>query len=256
MSAQNQSGSETNFSTNEQQDHNRQQKQGQEYKDGIFNRWCNHLILNFLLETSDAIRIGTSAINPPMLTRWFVIFSGILIGGNGVIFLQWAFMKLSEYSEWIAYLLAASLIFLGPDAIPPLTPLNGCESMSRRFVCTVAFIGLEKMKSNIPIVHSWSCTTSLFVISGLWHMDRADYDFRQAHRATLDMMRQHSQNSEEMMQGIVHVFLQYYFQAGAGIGMLWAVLNVYTSSIFFWSIVIYGGINAVIYYLYVLELLR
>mmetsp|Transcript_8178 Transcript_8178/g.15391 ORF Transcript_8178/g.15391 Transcript_8178/m.15391 type:complete len:265 (-) Transcript_8178:199-993(-) len=229
-------------------------------KDDFVTRWRHHILLGLLLETSDAIRIGmASAISPVMLTRWFVVISGILIGGNGLFIVEWLSIKLSEYIHVLfVYILAIALILIGPDLFPPLTPMNGCESIYKRILYTVALFILEKCKHNLPIIHLWSFEKCLFTISGLWHLDSADYDFRQTQRETLRILSESSDSlgrsgdmsSDDILQSVAHVLLSYYFEAGAGIGMLWASMNVYSCSVFFWALVIYGSVNGVIYGMY------
>jgi hypothetical protein len=221
-------------------------------KDCFVSRWRHHILLDLLLETSDAIRIGTtSAITPALLTRWFVVILGILAGGNTFFLVQWLSMKISEYINMvIVYILAISLILIGPDIFPPLTPLNGCESIYKRILYTIALFILEKCKYYLPCLHSWSFEKCLFTISGLWHLDTADYDYRQTQHEALRRISERSQNdmsSEDILQDAVYVFLSYFFEAGAGIGMLWATMNVYSGTIFFWAFVSYASVNAVIY---------
>lgn len=234
-------------------------------QDGFVTRWRHHILINLLLETSDVIRIGTiSAIEPAMLTKWFVVISGILIGGNALYLVQWLSIKISEYLNIIlVYILGICVIWMGPDMLPPLTPLNGCESIYQRILFTIALWILEKCKWSLPILHSWSLDKCLFTISGLWHLDRADYEFRKIQRETLTRISERnnsvgqdhdmgssSSSVEDILQGVAHVLLSYCFQAGAGIGMLWASMNVYSGNCFFWSFVFYGSINALIYGLY------
>lgn len=240
-------------------------------------RWKSHILLILLMETSDAIRGLASAITPALFTRWTIVVLGILVGGNGVYLFHWIATKLMLLSSILSYILASLMIISGGIFLPPLTPMTGCDSWAKRIACTIGYFVicymLPKMKlegNGIGIRHviaSLSSHQILCIMSGLWHMDRGDYNFRWVRNDSQMLIDQamnrsqprqenqtqtHADNdlsgiSDELLQRMTNYLLLYHFQAAIGIGVFWAAFEVYSKTVFFWGIAVYGFVHFSIY---------
>ena len=250
----------------------------------IFQRWRNHILLTLLVETSEAIRLGFSAITPALITRWFIVVFGILLGGNGVYLLHWISKKLMEHYPMLSCVLAFILVVCGPTISPiPLTPLTACDSLVKRITLTIGYVsicyGLPKLHLDGTILEAGSGISTLSshqilcIMSGLWHMDRGDYNFRwvrndshtlidSARSTRSDEMGGQSQShdhdhvdlsaviSDELLQCMSHYLLLFHFQATAGIGICWAAFEVYSNTVFFWGMAAYAGVHCCLYYVF------
>jgi hypothetical protein len=130
-------------------------------------------------------------------------------------------------------------------------------------------------------IASLSSHQILCIMSGIWHMDRGDYNFRwvrdesqmridqamhtisqtrqenhhrtqsvaAAHDADNDMNDggRNSNISDEVVQRLTQNLLLFHFQAAIGIGVFWAAFEVYSKTVFFWGIAIHGLVHFSIY---------
>ena len=270
----------------------------------VLERWKNHILIILLKETSDAIRLTSSSITPALITRWTIVIFGILVGGNGVYLFHWIASKLMLLSavNVSSSILTLLMVLSGGIFLPNLTPLTGCDSWIKRISCTIGYLVICYMLPKIELkclgtgngigdgisikvvghaIASLSSHQILCIMSGIWHMDRGDYNFRwvrdesqmridqamhtisqtrqenhhrtqsvaAAHDADNDMNDggRNSNISDEVVQRLTQNLLLFHFQAAIGIGVFWAAFEVYSKTVFFWGIAIHGLVHFSIY---------
>mmetsp|Transcript_6199 Transcript_6199/g.11879 ORF Transcript_6199/g.11879 Transcript_6199/m.11879 type:complete len:296 (-) Transcript_6199:61-948(-) len=194
-------------------------------------RWRNHLLIKSLREISTVIQRGRAAIDPSTLMRWFMLPTGATVGGLSVHLVKTIMNKLSDYLPTILlYILAIIIVVGGSDILPPLTLANGCESLVDRLKWTalIVFIHYARYLPDLLKGHEApSSFDALMIISGLWHIDRGDYNYRMFSWVCYSR-RENSLSEVNLGDTIMTLFL-YHFQTAAGVGMLWAVGGVYYS---------------------------
>jgi hypothetical protein len=66
-------------------------------------RWRKHILFVGLFEdTSRVLQDGRNAITPALLSTWFVVIVGILLGGNGINFVYYVTKNLLDFAPmWL-----------------------------------------------------------------------------------------------------------------------------------------------------------
>jgi len=180
----------------------------------------------------------------------------------------------------LSCVLAFILVVCGPSICPiPLTPLTACDTLVQRVTLAIGYIsicyGLPKLQLDGTILEAASGITTLSshqilcIISGVWLMDRGDYNFRWVRndaQALVDSASSTSTRSDqsqshdhvdlsavisdELLQCMTQYLLLFHFQAAAGIGICWAGFEVYSNTVFFWGMAIYGVVHCCIFYVF------
>jgi len=145
-------------------------------------RWRNHLLINSLREASAMIQAGRAEINPSTFMRWFILPIGAIMGGFSVNLVKVIMDKLDYYLPTVLfYILGIIVVLGGPDILPPLTLVNGCESLMDRVKWTALFIFINYAQYLPDLLKGHEATSSfnvMMIISGLWHIDRGDYHYK------------------------------------------------------------------------------
>ena len=212
-------------------------------------RWRNHLLINSLREASAMIQAGRAEIDPSTFMRWFILPIGAIMGGFSVNLVKVIMDKLDYYLPTVLfYILGIIVVLGGPDILPPLTLVNGCESLMDRVKWTALFIFINYAQYLPDLLKGHEATSSfnvMMIISGLWHIDRGDYNYKMFTWICSNRSEYHL--SEDNVKETLHKMALYHFQAAAGVGMLWAVFGVYSPGAFFQALVIYSAANLSIY---------
>lgn len=207
----------------------------------FIERWRNHFLIDFFHEISQIIRQNeTSAITSLFLFRISISVLGVIIGGNTVYLIQILNDKTKTYSAILYYILMAIVILIGPDLFffPPVTPLNGCTHLNTR---------LQFAAACLIIAPSYN---AMCIISGLWHIDRGDINFRNLDNETQDTLNQiqglrnvehfNYHREEQLIRNRATISLTYcLFRAMFGVGMAWAGAEIYSSAVFLWAMAFY-----------------
>mmetsp|Transcript_32888 Transcript_32888/g.60659 ORF Transcript_32888/g.60659 Transcript_32888/m.60659 type:complete len:293 (-) Transcript_32888:45-923(-) len=212
-------------------------------------RWRNHLLLKSLREVSIVIQRGRAAIDPSTLMRWFMLPTGATVGGVSVHLVKIIMNKLSDYLPTVLlYILAIIIVVGGPDILPPLTLANGCESLVDRLKWTALIVFIHYARYLPDLLKGHEATSSfdvLMIISGLWHIDRGDYNFKMFSWECYSR-RENSLSEGNLGDTIMTLFL-YHFQTATGVGMLWAVGGVYSFGAFSMIILLYIAVCLIHY---------
>lgn len=206
----------------------------------FFERWSNHLLTDFFKDISEIIRRNeASAMTSLLLFKISVCALGVILGGNTVYLIQTLNEKTKTYSSILYYILMTSIILIGPDLffLPPVTTLNGCTNLKTRSqFAAICFI-------------SPHCNT-VYIISGLWHIDRGDFNHRKLKNEMQDTLNQmqelrnvehfNHRLEEQLVRNNATISLAYcLFRAMFGLGMTWAGAGIYSSAVFLWAMVFY-----------------
>lgn len=171
---------------------------------------------------------------------WAMLSFGAISGGAGIVLTEWIGMKIDGYFvshfPWVLYFAILVVVVAGSE-LPPLTICNGNDSIVFRIATTLLAIlfhfFLQSRRSSIIIDCIW-------IISALWHIyggnETYHRDLPKAARALQQQL--HNPNlaqAADVAQDITrHLYLQYY-RVGCGIGMLWYVFGIHSSSAFLWA---------------------
>jgi len=241
----------------------------------ILKRWRQHILLVGLFEdTSRVLSNGRNAITPALVSTWFIVIFGVLIGGNGVNFVHWITIKLMNFSPMLDYVLLISVILAGPDFLPPLTPMNGSENLINRIVWSCLYFGHywltnsyyilgggingssnskleeedneEKIsgQSLMKLALSLSSFQLLSIISGIWHTDQGDYNYKRTQRDFHNYYRSRGRGiNDNHLIDVSRYLMMYQFQAACGIGIFWATFEVYSKIVFLYVFIGFFLIN-------------
>ena len=86
-------------------------------------------------------------------------------------------------------------------------------------------------------LQSISSFNFIFIISGIWHFDRGDYNYKMFSWVCANRTEQAL--SQDNVKRTVQSLALYHFQAAAGVGMLWAAFGVYSFGAFFKALLLY-----------------
>ena len=203
-----------------------------------YKRWRRHLILVALQELSAVLQHGWSAMDISTVMRWFMLPIGCIMGGFAVSLVEIIVAKLESYlSQWVLCIIVIGVILGGPDLLPPLTLANGCESLMDRLKWTTVFALFHYIRDYLPEpMQSISSFNFIFIISGIWHFDRGDYNYNFFSWVCANRTQALSQDNVKIT---VQSLALYHFQAAAGVGMLWAAFGVYSFGAFFKALLLY-----------------
>lgn len=207
----------------------------------FIERWRNHFLIDFFKEISEIIRRNeTSAITTLFLFRISISVLGVILGGNTVYLIQILNDKTKTYSAILYYIFMAIVILIGPDLFffPPVTPLNGCTHLNRR---------LQIAAACLIIAPSYN---AVYLISGLWHIDRGDINHRKLKNETQDTLNQMQELrsvehfnyrwEEQLVRNRATIPLAYcLFRSMFGVGMTWAGAGIYSSAVFLLAMAFY-----------------
>ena len=205
------------------------------------SRWRRHVTLNFIHEVS------SPTANYSTIVRCFMIPWGIIMGALGVHIARFVINNMVYYlPSLLVYIIFAIVIVGGPDLLPPLTMVNGAEELRERLTWSALFVFIHYSYLLLPDMMfkevyrlQLSAFDIMIIISGICHFDQGDYHFRKfcwyAH-CRGEYYRRHPRE-------LLHIMCMYYFQAGAGVGIIWAGVGVYTFKAFFISLVVYTAIQ-------------
>mmetsp|Transcript_38873 Transcript_38873/g.39273 ORF Transcript_38873/g.39273 Transcript_38873/m.39273 type:complete len:223 (+) Transcript_38873:23-691(+) len=209
------------------------------------------------------------------MSTWFIVIFGVLVGGNGVNFVDWITIKLINFSPMLDYVLLISVILAGPDFLPPLTPMNGSENLINRIVWSCLYFGhywltnsyyvldgginggtkseLEEEEDNeeknfgqilIKGALSLSSFQLLSIISGIWHTDQGDYNYKRTQRDFHNYYRSRGTGiNDNHLIDVSRYLMMYQFQAACGIGIFWATFEVYSKTVLLYAFIGFFVIN-------------
>jgi hypothetical protein len=170
--------------------------------------------------------------------QWVCILSGVLFGGViTVLIVNWCCHKVmmtmsgssSSTTIFVAVIIVLSIaVLVGPEILPPITPLNGCEDLRYRLLWTVMFgcVGYYDFHQiDDSRVHPNLLLKILWTVSGIWHIYRSDIDHQ---LYTMSLMRHihqlqssgQNEKIEECIYNSVSRHAIHYFRSGTGIGMM------------------------------------
>jgi hypothetical protein len=245
-------------------------------------RWRKHILfVGLFKDTSRVLRDGRDAITPALMSTWFIVIFGILLGGNGINFVYYITKKLMDFAPmWLDSILLMIVILAGPDFLPPLTPMNGCEYIKNRIIWSFLYFGHywlmnihylpdgstnkselgenqvdeEKLVSYILALSSFQIFS---IISGIWHMDQGDYFYRKTQHNFHNYFRSRgiSPNDNELIDASRYLMM-YQFEAACGIGIFWATFEIYSTTVFIYVFIgffvmnicisVYGRIQGIV----------
>jgi hypothetical protein len=176
------------------------------------------------------------------LLNVFIMPAGAICGGFAVGAVKWVIDKILFYylPNWGVYAIGIAVMLGGPDLLPPLTLLNGCDKLIDRFKWTVL------LNAFYYYYDGNSAYNFIMVISGLWHIDRGDYEYKRFGRVCRREFD--TAFNEENHTDTIAYFSLCIFRVTAGVGMLWAGCGVYTLAVFVKALFAYIGIQLLIFF--------
>ena len=276
---------EDNISSNNPHPLRQQQQQQQPIilPYSALQRWRKHILFVGLFEdTSRVLQDGRNAITTALLSTWFVVIFGILLGGNGINFVYYVTKNLLDFAPmWLDSILIMIIIIAGPDFLPPLTPMNGCENIRNRIIWSFLYFGHywlmnvyhydvpnneldvdeEKLAGGggggtsiitqiVAYILALSSFQILSIISGIWHMDQGDYFYRQTQHNFQHVFRSRGSggtpSNEDELINISRCLMMYQFEAACGIGIFWATFEVYSTTVFLYVFIGFFVMNVCI----------
>eukprot|EP00985_Skeletonema_marinoi_P014139 scaffold7112_cov119-Skeletonema_marinoi.AAC.3 len=153
------------------------------------------------------------------------------MGGFAVGAVEWSIdnVILVYLPYWVVYLVKWGVILGGPEILPPLTLVNGCEELLDRLFWVVIFSLLDVVASYFD-EDSCVAYNSMLIASAIWHMDRGDHHFK---AFALQCQRNQNRAFENNNNETLFSFALYQLRAASGVGMLWAIFGVYSLGTFF-----------------------
>lgn len=170
--------------------------------------------------------------------RWLALIAGCLSSGLALHLVHWLADWLWNWHPALAFVVGGAAVLGGPDALPPLTPCNGCESMTHRlFWCLILVVGPYFLVSSLGEEGTGTFGTmkGLWICSSIWHLLGGDDDslrvcrFYAQHGIPQTEVRKREMNRDLLLP---------YYRVGAGIGMLWAVFGEYSARHFGFGILL------------------
>jgi len=202
-------------------------------------RWKTHLLIHSFVETSTIIQTGISALHLAAIFRWILLPMGAIAGGVGVSLVEITTETLTHYlPSYALHALSIMVVLGGPDILPPMTLVNGCELLIDRLKWGGLFTFVH-YSHHLPAMFRGydadiSAWKALVVLSGLWHIDRGDYN--------LKMFIWASQTEYRNTEMILHNVGAYHFQTASGVGMLLAGLGLHSPLSLLKAAVLYAAV--------------
>jgi hypothetical protein len=155
----------------------------------------------------------------------YMIPFGFVMGGLAVGAVEWIIDNIILFylPHWTMYLLILVVIVSGPEILPPLTLVNGCETLIVRVFWVGVFVLLD-LFTNYFVEGRCIAYNIMLIASAIWHMDRGDHDFK---HLALHYQRDRDR-ALECSTEILTSFASNHFRAASGVGMLLAVCGVYS----------------------------
>ena len=226
----------------------------------LWHRFNTHILVTLFLDTSRLMQprttqsSTTSQVQPFLVgLQWMVVLLGALTGGATAGGVTWIAAKIFDYSWILAFGILGALVLLGPDYVPPLTPMNGCKLLRDRFLSTV-LIGLGGifMKYRLPqTLHGISKV--VWTVSALWHAHQGDTIFRISNQHLVAHLQhlQHENRQEDYERVLTEAprhLMIHYFRSAAGVGMILTTFELYSWTIFLALLGLLVGSNLLFYY--------
>ena len=206
------------------------------------DRLGSHILVHLFLDTSRMMQqpnrtTDNHAMNTfALVTRWVVVFGGMFGGGRVTGWIHWILSTLSGYWSPLPYLVVLLTIILGPDLLPPITPLNGCEDSQHRWMSATIFACFYWCSSYYN--KTTIATTTLWTVSAIWHLYGGHVGFIQetrnisVHLQRLEESGGQQERMEQTLADASKILMVFYFQVGAGVGMLLATYQIYSWGVF------------------------
>lgn len=86
----------------------------------------------------------------------------------------------------------------------------------------------------------------IMIVSALWHIDQGDYNYKKFQY--ISTRQQDIALSEENIGSTINIFSLCFSRAATGFGMLWAASGVYSLGIYLKAMVLYIGIQLLIWF--------
>ena len=137
-------------------------------------RWRNHLLINTWQDMLAILQDETKALDPRTLVMNFAVLPmGVIFGGFAVGGVRWALECLLFYLPvWCVYAVGLVIVLGGPDLLPPLTLMNGCEELIHRIIWTSIVAGWYYF------INENNAYKYIMIVSAIWHIDRGDYNYK------------------------------------------------------------------------------
>ena len=193
----------------------------------LIHRWDNHVLVIHFKDTSALLSGNSGAFTPAFLLFWLVFILGIIIGGNSVFLLDWVVQKMYSYSSKLCYVVVALIIISGKELIPPVTPLNGSDTIMQRNVFCIFTYALHKFLPEVSLLKL------ICLISSIWHYDQGNAMFKDFQRQVRSFIQCH-EGVSQLREDVTVTRMQslYFFQTSVGVGMFWAWFNIYSCKTF------------------------
>ena len=182
-----------------------------------------------------------------------IVLIGALTGGATAGGVTWIAAKLANYSRMFAFAILVALVLLGPDYVPPLTPMNGCKLLRDRFLSsTLIGVGGIFMNNLLPqTLHGIS--KIVWTVSALWHAHQGDTNFLVSNQHLVAYLQhlQHQNRQEDYERALTEAprhLMIHYFRAAAGVGMMLTTFELYSWTLFLALLGLLVGSNLLFYY--------